>query len=433
MASERILIDAFNLALPHGTGIASYARGLVPTIRHLGFEPQLLLGPAQAPTGDPLLDEVALFDAPREGRNLPPGSASVTGRIRRWLRRSRPTTTASASAVAISGEVAPPPSLPADVARAWAARDVFHAANRGFAATGAMTSLSFEAAPAEAPGLVHWTCPLPLRAPGRPNVYTVHDLVPLRLPWTTLDNKAAFRALVARICADADHILAVSEATRADLVRLFGADPARITATWQSVDIPAAVAEHTEPEVAAEIEGAFGLPWRGYFLFLGAREPKKNLPRALEAYLAAGLAEPLVIVGGAGWLEEGHKPLLGIAPARVRQYDFLPRSLVLSLLRGARALVFPSLWEGFGLPAAEAMALGTPVIASTAGALPEVCGEAALLVDPCDVGAIKRAIQALAADESLRAELARKGLARAAEFSLERSAARLGPVYKALL
>jgi glycosyltransferase involved in cell wall biosynthesis len=238
----------------------------------------------------------------------------------------------------------------------------------------------------------------------------------------------------------------VSETSRADIIRTFGVDEARIVNTYQAVDVPAAVRDRPEADVRRELETVYDLGWRGYFLFFAAIEPKKNLSRLIEAYLTASVASPLIVVGAGGWLDGQETALLqpgltgewrivdGAARRtdKIRRYDHLPFAMLASLIRGARAVLFPSLYEGFGLPALEAMQLGAPVLASTGGALPEVAGDAALLVDPFDVDAIREAIRTLEADEGLRDELTQRGLDRSRFFSPEAYCARLGDLYRQL-
>jgi glycosyltransferase involved in cell wall biosynthesis len=294
---------------------------------------------------------------------------------------------------------------------------------------------------------MHWTYPLPLRAYGVANVYTFHDFVPLRLPFATLDNKQRYYRLCARLAREADHLVCVSEATRRDLISIFSVNEERVSVTYQSVDLSRYVEGKSDEEAARDVAGVFGLDWRGYFLFFGGVEPKKNLPRIIEAYLGSGVTRPLVVVGGQGWLNEDelrlmHPDFVEIRALRdqalkredrVRRYEYLPMTLLTSLIRGARATLFPSIYEGFGLPVLESMQLGTPVLTSNAGSLPEVAGEAALIVDPYDSLAIQRGIRALDADDALRADLSARGLAQAAKFSPENHRRRLAELYAKLI
>jgi glycosyltransferase involved in cell wall biosynthesis len=423
LSGRRIGVDGFNLSLPKGSGIATYGRNLVAALRNEGAEAHLLYGPAARIGKNAFLNEVALNDA--AGTTKAPGlfareKAALTSMIGR-----------QAIEVRTSGLVQPSPAsrrVTPDVT--WAAQDLFHAANRAHTKYGRFTPVTLKGAAAR-PQVMHWTAPLPLKLRGAANLYTIHDLVPLRLPFTTLDHKRRFFFLCRRICRTADHIVTVSESAKQDIMRIFKVDERRITNTYQSVSLPPALLEKSDETVAREIEGTFGLGWRRYFLFYGAVEPKKNLARIIEAYLASGVTDPLVIVGADGWLTELETKLLyedlirvetvkGQAITRsdrVRRYDFMPLSSLVNLVRGAKATLFPSLFEGFGLPVLESMLLGTPVLTSSAGSLPEVAGDAALTVDPYDLDGITRGIRALDADEALREALVAKGRGQAARFT----------------
>jgi glycosyltransferase involved in cell wall biosynthesis len=413
---------------------------LTSALRRLGFKTDILYGPEQGPGRDALLNEISLFDAPP-----PPSASRRMGEILAGLRSLASPFGRVAEPIVASGEV-----ITRQVeARApacdglWVARNVFRGANRAYAALGRFTPVRFGGSTDTPPDVVHWTCALPIRAPGMPNLYTIHDLVPLRLPFATLDNKRRFLGLCREICATGDHVVTVSEHSKQDLVRILGVDEARVTVTYQSVDLPQAVLARADEDVAREIEGVFGLDWRGYFVFFGAIEPKKNLARVIEAYLASGVSAPLVIIGGNAWLDEDETQMIyqdivevsalrdGLIRRadRIRRYDYLPFRLLTSLIRGARATLLPSLYEGFGLPVLESMLLHTPVLASTAGSLPEIAGDAAVLVDPYDSQAIRKAIIALDADEGLRGELIARGVRQAARFSPEIYQGRLADLY----
>lgn len=283
---------------------------------------------------------------------------------------------------------------------------------------------------------MHWTCPQPIYARDILNVVTVHDLIPLRLPHTTVDDSNAYVTRLRRSLDHADHIVVVSEQTKRDLVEWMHIDERRITNTYQAVNIPPALTGRDENLVIAEIEGVLGLEWQGYFLYFGAVEPKKNLARIMEAYLASGVTAPLVIVGGRGWLDDDENNLLADLSARgddrVRRFNYMPFNLLISLIRGARSVLFPSLYEGFGLPVLEAMLLGTPVLTSRLGSLPEVAGDAALFVDAYDVDSIKAGIQLLDADETLRNELSEKGAQQVSRFDMGSYQTRVADLYQRL-
>jgi glycosyltransferase involved in cell wall biosynthesis len=254
--------------------------------------------------------------------------------------------------------------------------------------------------------------------------------VPLRLPYTTLDDKSDYLRLLRRIVQTADHIVTVSETSRRDIIRLLDCPEDKVTNTYQSVAIPRNLLDKPEEQVASEIEGALGVTYKGYLLFYGAIEPKKNVGRLIEAYLTSGVEIPLVLIGPLAWQWEQELRLLestrrssisaGGPAARIRHFDYAPFSLLVSAIRGARATVFPSLYEGFGLPVLESMILGTPVVTSREGATAEIAGDAALLIDPYDVRDIANAIRAVADDTHLIESLSKDGLTQAASYSSDR-------------
>ena len=431
----RICIDGYNLGMPRGSGIATYARNLQSNLAAMGHETQILFSSSLDEDSTDLMREVTLLDA---------GAVAPSNKVRAVIRSlARPPrlqawqVTRTSDLITRDIESRYPPCD-----RVWAARNVFHSANRAYFAFGWMSPISL--GNERQTDIAHWTCALPLYEPRTPNFYTLHDLVPLRLPFTTLDNKRGFYSLCKAMIAKGERIITVSEHSRADIIRMLGAPEDKVVNTYQSVEVPEALLKASDDELAAQLDATFDLPWRGYYLFFGAIEPKKNLPRIVEAYLSSGVKAPLVIIGGRAWLREQQGDLLyddlvqasvlkdGVLKRadRVRQYEYLPFRLLVSLIRGARATLFPSLYEGFGLPVLESMLLGTPVLTSTAGSLPEVAGDAAVMVDPYDVDAIRAGIRTLDADEPLRAELSARGRQQAAKFSPERYRERLEEAYR---
>jgi glycosyltransferase involved in cell wall biosynthesis len=233
----------------------------------------------------------------------------------------------------------------------------------------------------------------PLRSPV-PIVLTVHDLAILRAPeafprWHRLYGTAGLR----RVLRAADAIVAVSEFTRREAVELTGVSEERVRVVPNGVD----------PVFTPDGPRAEG----DYVLSVGTLEPRKNLARAVEAAREAGVE--LRVVGARGW---GGVDVDGWVGE-------IPDSELAALYRGARSVLYPSLYEGFGLPVLEAMACGAPVVTSLDTAMAEIAGDAAVLVDPLDVSAIAAGI--LAAD-ARRDELSRAGLERAREFTWRRSA-----------
>lgn len=436
---KRVLIDGYNLGLEKGTGVATYARNLSHELKALGHEVAVLYGNRAAPSRDPLLREIAFFDSNVGDRNrllelVEDARRALMGPLRQF-----------AAPVPMSGKV---------VNRQFAARmphydrlynatDVFSRSQSAFKLWQGLTTVSLP----ERPDLAHWTYPIPLRIKQVPNIYTLHDLVPLRLPYTTLDNKRRYLKLLQMLDKSADHFVTVSECSKRDLIEILGIAEDRITNTYQSVDIPAKFRDKSEYQVIREVEGAAGVGYKDYFLFWGSIEPKKNIGRMIEAYLASKVDAPLVIVGAQAWKADEELRLLNdenitflrrldhdiVTRKRVIQLSYAPFSLLVSLIRGAKAALFPSLYEGFGLPALEAMLLGTPVICSNTSSLPEVVGDAALMVDPYDTAAISAAIRRVDGDAGLRADLAAKGLVQAGQYTPERYRTRLGEVYSRYL
>jgi glycosyltransferase involved in cell wall biosynthesis len=239
------------------------------------------------------------------------------------------------------------------------------------------------------------------RAPPRsrvPTIVTVHDLAVLRHPdtfplWTRLYGRTALRWTIRA----ADRVITVSEFSKREVIELADVDPERIDV------VPNAV----EPVFTADGPAADG----SYVLAVGTVEPRKNLARVIEATRRAGVE--LRIVGDPGW---GDVPVAG---DHVRRLGFVPDEELASLYRGARCLVFPSIYEGFGIPAAEAMACGTPVVTTRASAMAEVVGEAGVLVDPYDAGSIAAGIEEA---DRRREALIPLGLERARRYTWDRAA-----------
>jgi len=434
-----VMIDGYNLALENGTGVATYARNLSITAGDLGYRTEILYGTRAAPSADPLLREISFFD---QNAGLPSFWFEL---VRQAMQLATSPLGVRAKDVPLTGKVitrAFQSRMP-HYDRIWNAPELFSRsythfqAYKHFLTVGGVTR----------PDLMHWTYPLPIRLPGTLNIYTLHDLVPLRLPFTTLDNKKFYMRMIEGVLKRADHIVTVSEASKRDIVELFGYPEEKITNTYQAVSIPKKYTDKSDDLVREEVEGAFGLNYKGYFLFFGAIEPKKNISRLIEGYLASQVSEPLVILGKTAWkageelrfLNEGSNRYLEqldnltFVRDRVRRFDYAPFPLLVSLIRGAKALVFPSLYEGFGLPVLEAMLLGTPVISSDTASIPEVAGDAALLVDPYDPRAIADAIKTLSVDTGLRESLSARGRVQAELFSPDRYRERIGALYGQLM
>lgn len=355
----RLLDDNF-------TGVGHYAARLAQTLARHGRPPMR-------------------FDAALPAA----GGAGVAARLGRYVRAAR------------SG-ARPVVRLDAASADGFAGRllgrDLFREAYLHFKFRGRLLPVR---CPGEA-GIMHWTYPLPIYLEGWHNIYTVHDLIPLDRQDISPVNGVRLERLLRQIMMRADRLVTVSEAVRQDVIGRLGCSPDLVTACLQATGLDASDATEAPARDA-------------HFLYYGSIEPRKNLVRLARAYRASGSHRPLLIVGQDGWRAEEVKRAIGVG-GNVHFLPLQPRAVLTELIRSARALLFPSLAEGFGLPVAESMALGTPVLASSIPALREVAGEGALFVDPQDEAAMSRAIRALDGDDALCARLAALGAARAVAY-----------------
>jgi glycosyltransferase involved in cell wall biosynthesis len=266
-------------------------------------------------------------------------------------------------------------------------------------------------------------------------VVTVHDLNFVHFPhFLTPDSLRYYAGQIDWAIRHADHILADSHQTRQDLLSLLGAPPDKVTTVHLAAD------ERFRP---------LGEPWSvlarygldsGYLLFVGTLEPRKNVPALLQAYRQLVdqrvTAQPLVLVGRPGWLADEIFAALEALDLgdRVRILeDIYDVESLTQLYNGAAVLAIPSFYEGFGLPALEAMACGVPVVASDRGSLPEIIGDAGLLIDPEEPDALAAALERALTDGALRANLVARGLARAGEFSWTKTARQTLAVYRRVL
>lgn len=256
---------------------------------------------------------------------------------------------------------------------------------------------------------------VPLRG-GIPSVATVHDLTPLLFPeWHSWKNRAGFLPFGPSV-RRARRLAAVSEATARDLLGRFPAAAGKTTVVLNGLTpLP-------PPSGPPANDG------RPFVLALATREPRKNLPRLIEAMESLWRTRPdfpeLVLAGDPGWGLGGFDERVrrSTYATRIHSLGWVDAAGVANLLASARVLAYPSLYEGFGLPALEALAFGTPVVASASSSLPEVVGDLGLLPDPRDVSAIARALEKANDDDAWRARVAAAGPARAATFTWDRAA-----------
>ncbi len=239
-------------------------------------------------------------------------------------------------------------------------------------------------------------------------------MIPLRFPKRRSPLTTYFRYYIPQVLSQAQHIICDSTATAQDITQFFEIPATKIT--------PVLLAYNTEHFRVLELPNRETEKNCPYFLYIGRHDPYKNLHRLIEAFAALPNCRDyeLWITGPT---DKRYTPLLAAQTeqlnitTQVKFLNYVPYEELPIIINQAIALVFPSLWEGFGLPVLEAMACGTPVITSNLSSLPEAAGDAALLINPYKTGEITEAMQAVATDAKLRSHLSTLGLARANQFS----------------
>jgi glycosyltransferase involved in cell wall biosynthesis len=280
----------------------------------------------------------------------------------------------------------------------------------------------------------HYVLPAGVRCP---SVVTIHDCIHLMFP-QYLPNRLAYayaRAQMWSAARRSDCILTVSEASKRDILHLFNVPPEKIVVVYNAIDSHFSVTP--SEDAVARVRERYQLDHK-FVLYVGNIKPHKNLVRLIEAFHELRRDDledlKLLIIGD----QISKLPSLRRAVHRhklhkqVRFLGYVADDQLAILYRLASVFVFPSLYEGFGLPPLEAMASGTPVVASNVSSLPEVVGDAAVLVNPYDVDAIVDGLRQVLTDPVLAADMSRKGIDRAREFSWERSVAKTWAVYQTI-
>lgn len=257
-------------------------------------------------------------------------------------------------------------------------------------------------------------------------VCTIHDLIPIDHPeWFNRRFSAWYEWLLPRLAKKIQHIIADSQFTKQRIVERLGVKPEKVTV------IPLGVDKRFSPRTPEEIQAvrrSLGIKAPAYMLYVGSLEPRKNLGRLLQAWArvqpSLGGEVELVVAGAKGSSRVFESVRLDPLPPGVQFTGYVSDEQLPCLYAGAVALVYPSLYEGFGLPPLEAMACGTPVVTSNGTSLPEVAADAAVLVDPEDVESIAEGIRRVVSSSDLRDNLRRLGLERASRATWERTAER---------
>jgi glycosyltransferase involved in cell wall biosynthesis len=265
-------------------------------------------------------------------------------------------------------------------------------------------------------------------------IITIHDLTFLYYPeFLTPESRRYYTGQIEWAVSAADHIIADSEATRIDIIHLLGVAPEKVKTIYLAAN-PVFEGAYSDDEVTqTAVELGAG---RGFVLSVGTLEPRKNLPTLLRAYHLLrqrhNASVPLVIVGGRGWIyDDVFRAMadLGLTD-HVRHLTGISDVQLAHLYRAAGVLAFPSYYEGFGLPALEALHGGCPVVASNRGSLPEVVGDAALLLDADDVDAWTEGLNRVLSDNVFADDLRRAGYDQARRFSWDKAADQTLAVYR---
>ncbi len=427
-----VCIDGLNLSLMKPTGIATYARNLGARLHDMDFKVSVLFDKRLDESAPELLYESTFYEAiskPSEKERRPRQSfmhyllipfyflKTISYFIRSPLAKEH----TFFGVVEQEGIKARLPVFDS-MYNSWG---IYRLAQCYFLMFGKLLPIRLH----PTPDVMHWTCPIPARVVGAKNYYTIHDIIPLRLPYATQDNKKFFHDMLLQIIKSADRLITVSEFSKKDIVTHLKVEQDRVTNTYQDVFLSETWSSDRALLSINQLRAQFSLLPQEYFLFVGAIEPKKNVVRLLEAYLSANVTQKLLVVGPLAWQSDKEQVLFKQHQECVIYLNHVSSDTLNVLLRHARALIFASLFEGFGLPVIEAMSVGLPVITSNVSSLPEIAGDSAYFVNPYNVGEIAVAIHRLSTDDELCASLSEKGKERAKFFSREAYVERLKAVY----
>ncbi|MBV9388353.1 MAG: glycosyltransferase family 4 protein [Chroococcidiopsidaceae cyanobacterium CP_BM_ER_R8_30] len=420
-----VLVDGYNLELPTGTGIKTYSKSLVQALNLLEADVNILFSRSGSNSNDSILNEVLLFDNPNNRklskidliRTLAKTSIGLFNQPTKIKAGRQVLQTEFSDELLSSSEILNLSSC-------------YLSANTLYKFFGKQIKIT---TPYQI-DIWHSTCPLPIKIRRAKKITTIHDLIPLRLPYTTLDDKKAFYTLVKDSIKDSSIIITVSENSKRDILNIFDITSDKVHVTYQPVLLKPLLEEERVKAFLKKYE----IKFKKYILFVGAIEPKKNLGRLIDAYAELDTDMQLIIVGKKGWLWKGEIGKLNSTfdkrfAAKVKFLEYVSNNDLGYFYQGALCLVFPSLYEGFGLPPLEAMSFNCPVITSNAASLPEVCGDAALYVNPYDVTDIKEKIEKMINDPQVGAKLSEAGRERVKLFSMDNYIKKLSDAYNVVL
>jgi glycosyltransferase involved in cell wall biosynthesis len=429
-----ILFDGYNIGLATGTGISTYTRGLIGAASSLGMETGVLFGEQAAFRADPVAREIEFF-------NVRLSESRFARLARRASSAARMLSGHAMQEIEATGMVDRTPLRqrlpPCD--RIFNSRNLFTSAYAKHKFFGRFTQIANTARHS----IAHWTFPVPLSLRNAVNIHTILDIIPLKLPYATADDKQKYLHLIGDICKKTDRIVTISETSKRDILANFNIHESKVHNAYLPVAIPKSLLAEDIRTVASSVYGAYGLKKGEFILAYGTIEYRKNIGRLIQAYLASGLEAPLVIVGKDGYRADEELKALGNpglsyfaienglirTHSRVVRLPYVSFSELVALIRCAGVVAFPSIYEGFGLPIVEAMLCDTPVITSNFGAMQEVAGDAALLANSYDVRDLRDALLKVMGDANFAADLVVRGARRRDEFSAEKFMERIRPVY----
>ena len=421
-----VLVDGYNLEMMQGTGIKTYGITLIKTLISLEANVDILCS-RYTSDSNLILGEALFFDTQKHNG----GTLKIKSVINAVVQRFYQAKEVPVTNFVIKRDADFIFDHLANSGKIFNIYDCYKLANNLYKYFQLETTVKIQ----KKIDIWHDTYPLPIKVNNAKKITTIHDLIPLKLPYTTLDNKNSFFNLTQDAIKNSEIILTVSENTKKDILHCFNVNPDKICVTYQPIIDNSHLVENQTTEIKLK---KYKLKNKNYILFVGAIEPKKNLGRLIDAYTCLDTDMKLVIVGKKGWLWEEEigklEALFGKGFARkIRLLEYVSKKDLMYLYHGAFCLVFPSLYEGFGLPPLEAMSLGCPVITSNLASLPEVCGDAAIYVDPYNSDDIRQAIEKLINNPQMQLQLKEAGKKRVELFSMENYAKKLYEAYTKII
>jgi len=418
-----VLIDGYNLELRKGAGLKTYGLTLMQALNLLGANVDLLF--SRRSNDNPILNEILFFDA---NLDIKKGIFShffnvdlMKGVIRSFIRVSH-----KAKRVEF-GEMVLKEGFGdhfIDSAGLLNLEMGYRIGNLAYSIFGVRTHITIP----KKIDIWHATYPLPIIISRSKKITTIADLIPLRLPYTTLDDKPSYYRNIKDSIKESAIIITISEHSKKDILDTFDVGSDKIYVTYPPITLRSLPTDEEKKSIFLK---KYDLLLNQYILFVGAIEPRKNVGRLIDAYSMIDTDMPLIIAGKKAWLWEDE--INGRNFKNVRLLEYVPTEDLRYLYSGAYCFVFPSLYEGFGLPPLEAMTFGCPVITSKVSSLPEVCGDAALYVNPHDIYEIKEKIEDLLNNPKLRHKLSKAGQERAKIFSMENYMKQLYEAYSKVL